>query len=182
MKMNKRKNALQLFVHRSLKSVIQDFLIRSYILPARMDFEIQYITFDDDEKVGVSENFFLKGRKNSHLNRLESYLDSYPDLSLFSGSFLFEADDKKIIYTSDIGSEKDLLLFKDVVADVFISEINHISPSISLEYLRDSGAGRIYLTHYSDEDKSCVSEILANLSGKDKVNIELARDAQIIEI
>lgn len=181
MKMNKRKKALQIFVHKSLKSIVQDFMLNSYLIPERMKFEIEYFTFNKNEKIKVTEAFFFTGRKNSHLNKLEGYKKIYPSLNLFSGSFLFEIEGKKILYTSDIGSEEDLSIFDDINPDIVISEANHISLQSIIEKYQTLSS-RIILTHYSDDDFESISEILASLPNSTKDRIEIARDSQIIEI
>lgn len=181
MRMNKRKKDLQIFVHKSLKSVIQNFVLNSYLIPERMKFEIEYVTFDENQKIKVTEEFFFTGRKNSHLNKLEGYKKIYPSLNLFSGSFLFEIKGKKIIYTSDIGSEEDLSIFDEINPDIVISEANHITVQSIIEKYQASSS-RIILTHYSDEEFQSISEILANLPNAKKDRIEIARDSQILEI
>jgi ribonuclease Z len=182
MKMHKRKKSLQIFLHNSLKSTIQNFLINSYVLPERLNFKIEYITFDENEKIKVAEEFFFTGRKNSHLNKLEGYKKIYQSLNLFSGSFLFEIEGKKIVYTSDVGAEEDLSIFDDVFPDIFITEANHISPQSVLDRCLNLASKKIFLTHYSDEDFPTISEILASLPKSTKDRIEIARDTQIFEI
>lgn len=182
MKMTKRKKPLYIFIHKSFKSLIRNFLLSLYILPERMDFEIHYITFDNNEKIKIRESFFLIGRKNSHLNKLESYIVKYPSISLYSGSFLFEVESKKVIYTSDIGSEEDLALFSEIIPDILITEFNHISPTALLKNYKLSGSTRIFITHYSDEDLRSTSDILASQTDFINEKLVVANDGQIIEI
>jgi ribonuclease BN (tRNA processing enzyme) len=130
----------------------------------------------------MTDEFTSLARKNSHLVNLEKYKVNYPSLSLYSASFLFEAWNKKVIYTSDIGSEGDLLLFEDYVADIFISEVTHISPLAIIEKIIKINPGKVYLTHYSDEDIPTISEILANLPSDLKEKVKLATDNLSFEI
>lgn len=181
MKLNERKKPLQIFIHESLKSVVQNLLLNSYILPDRINFEIRYVTFKENEEIKITEKFSFIGRKNSHLSKLENYKSIYPVLSLFSGSFLFRVENKQIVYTSDIGSEKDLLLFQDITPDILITEANHISINSIIDEYQNSSF-RIYLTHYSDEDSHNISEILASLPKPFQDKIKLAQDLQIVEI
>jgi ribonuclease Z len=177
MKMMNRNEPLEIFIHESLVSVIDDFIIRSYLLPEKMGFEIHYKTFQDNEQLNVTEKFLFIARKNSHLKDLEKYLVNYSSLSFYSASFLFESDNKKIIYTSDIGSEGDLLLFNEIVPDLFISEVTHIAPLILLEKIKSIKPDMTYLTHYADEDIPALSEIMANLPNALKEKVILAVDS-----
>ncbi len=182
MKMMNRNEPLDIFIHESLKTVIEEFLLRSYLFPERMGFEISYKTFKDDRRFIITEEFSFLARKNSHLGNLEKFRGKYPSLSLYSASFLFEEENKKVIYTSDIGSEEDLLLFRDYVADIFISETTHISPLTIIEKVLKINTGKVYLTHYSDEDIPAISEILANLPSNLKEKVKLAIDNLSFEI
>ena len=182
MKMINRTEPLDVFIHDSLRNVVQEFLVKSYLLPERMGFEILYKTFRDNERSVISESFSFLARKNSHLSNLEKFKTKYSSLSLYSASFLFEAGNKKVIYTADIGSQEDLFLFNDVVPDIFISETTHISPATILDNIISLNPGKIYLTHHSDEDILAVSEILATLPAELKEKVELAKDGLSLEI
>lgn len=182
MKIMNRNDPLDIFIHESLKAVVEEFLLRSYLIPERMGFEINYKTFADDERFMITEEFSFLARKNSHLGNLEKFKDKYPSLSLYSASFLFEVGIKKVIYTSDIGTEEDLLLFGDYAPDILICEATHISPLAIIEKVIKINPGKVYLTHYSDEDISAISEILANLPSELKEKIKLAKDGLSFEI
>jgi ribonuclease Z len=182
MKIMNRNEPLDIFIHESLKAVVEEFLLRTYILPDKMEFEIHYKTFADDERIMITEEFSFLARKNSHLGNLEKFKAKYPSLSLYSASFLFEAGDKKVIYTSDIGLEEDLLLFGDYVTDILICEATHISPLAIIEKIIKINPGKVYLTHYSDDDIPATSEILANLPSDLKEKVKLAIDNLSFEI
>ena len=182
MKMINRIMPLDIFIHESLVEVVEEFLVRSYLLPERMGFEIRYNTFIDNERFNIEEKFSCLARKNSHLKELEKYQTKYPSLSFYSASFLFESGGKKIIYTSDIGSEEDLLLFNEMLPDIFISEVTHISPQTLLKKIKSIKPGITYLTHFADEDIPLLSEIMATLPASLKRKIYLAQDGLSCEL
>jgi ribonuclease Z len=182
MKMLNRKEPLDIFIHQSIKNVVEDFLIRTYLLPQKIKFEIRYLTFKDDESVKISKDFFLVARKNSHLVELEKFQTNHPSISFYSASLLFEAENNKIIYTSDISSIGDLFLFQENTSNVFISEATHLQTSILIEALSKIKAEKIYLTHYCDEDIQLINEILATLPSSLKNNIIIATDGLSLEI
>ena len=182
MKMMNRNEPLDIFIHESLKTVVAEFLLSSYLLPERLGFEIHYKTFNDDERFSITDEFTFLARKNSHLVKLEKYSDKYPSLSFYCASFLFGTNDKKINYTSDIGSEEDLLLFREFIPDILICEATHISLSTIIEKIINVNPGKVYLTHYSDEDILNISEILANLPNNLTTGVKLALDGSSFEI
>ncbi len=177
-----RKEPLDIYVHQSLKIVVEDFLLHSYLLPEKMKIEIRYKTFKDDDPVKISNNFSLLARKNSHLVELEKYKVNHPSISLYSASLLFETERKKIIYTSDISSVEDLFLFKEINSNIFISEATHLQPSILFEALSKIEAEKIYLTHFSDEDLLKINEILATMPKSLRSKIIIAKDGLSFEI
>lgn len=182
MKLINRRDPLDIFIHKSLKTIVEEFLLRSYLLSERMGFKIHYKEFENDTPFRVVDNLTFLARENSHLNYLMGFPDKYPKLSLYSASFLFEKGNRRIIYTSDIGSEVDLVLFKEFIADTIITETAHVSPSAVIEKLLKLNPAKIYFTHYSDEDFHIISEILANLPSREKEKTFLAKDGLFFEI
>jgi len=182
MKMANRKNLLDIFIHHSLKNVVEDFLLRSYIFPEKMKFEVKYKTFNDDEQNEISKNFSVIARKNSHLIELEQYQSNHPVINLYSASLLWEAKGKKIVYTSDIGSADDLFLFKEIVADVYIVEATHLPISSLAESIIKIEVGKFIFTHYSDEDILQLNAIMATLPDNLRQKVFLANDGQYFQI
>jgi len=182
MKMMNRKEPLHIFIHQSLKNVVEDFLVRTYLFSEKMKFEICYRIFNNNELIKISKDFSFIARKNSHLFELEKYQTNHPSMSLYCASLLFQAEGKKIIYTSDINSVEDLFLFEEITSDVFITEATHLQTSILIEALSKIEAEKIYLTHYSDEDFQSINEILATLPSSIRNNIIIAVDGFSLEI
>jgi ribonuclease Z len=182
MKMTNRKKPLDIFIYQSLKNVVGSILLQSYLLPEKIKFEIRYRTFENDEIINISKDFSLIARRNSHLVELEEYKLSHPSISLYSASLLFEAAGKKIIYTSDISSVEDMFLFKEITSDIFISEATHLRTSILIETLSKIEAGKIYLTHFSDEDFQMINEIMSTIPNSLRNKIIIAGDGLSFEI
>ena len=70
MKIMNRNEPLDIFIHESLKAVVEESLLRTYILPDKMEFKIHYKTFTGDERFMITEEFSFLARKNSHLIKL----------------------------------------------------------------------------------------------------------------
>jgi len=182
MKFTKREKSLDIFIHKSLKNVVEESLLRSYLFPERIKFELNYITFADDEQKVVADEFSFIARKNSHLDKLQNYSEDHKSISLYSASLCLETEGKKIIHTSDIGSEEDIFLFNDKLSEVFICEANHIEPSKLTEVLEKISTKKIYLTHYSDNDFTQLNEILSSSDSFTRDRVLFAKDGLSIEI
>jgi len=182
MKMANRKKHLDIFIHPSFKNVVIDFLLRSYIFPERNKFEIQYKIFNNDELVKIENDFSFIARKNSHLSGLWKYEAIYPTISFYSASLLLQSEDKKIIYTSDIGSVEDIFLFKEFSSDLFISEANHLEPTLLIEAISKIETDKIYLTHFSEDNLKSLSEILASSATEIRSKIIITEDRLSFQI
>jgi len=182
MKIANRKKPLDIFIHQSFKNVIIDFLLRSYIFPERNKFEIQYKTFKNNQVLKIGNNFSFIAKNNSHLSKLKEYEASYPSISLYSASLLLQSEDKKIIYTSDIGSVEDIFLFKEFSSDLFICEANHNEPALLVEAISKIETEKIYLTHFSEDNLKSLSEILASSTSEIRRKIIIAEDCLSLEI
>ncbi len=77
MKMMNRKKPLDIFINETLKTVAEEFLVNSYLLPDKMGFDICYNNFSDNERMNITENFSFIARINSHLSGLEKFRSKY---------------------------------------------------------------------------------------------------------
>lgn len=182
MKMSNRTEPLDIYIHQSLKIIVEDFLLNSYLVPEKMKIEIHYKTFKDGELINIAKDFSMIARKNSHLIELEKYKANHPSVSLYSASFLFETEEKNIIYTSDINSVDDLILFKEINPNIFISDATHLQASILIEALSKIEAEKIYLTHFCNEDLLKINAILATIPKSLSSQIIIAKDGLSFEI
>ena len=182
MKFIKREKPLDIFIHKSLKNVVEGSLLRSYLFPERIKFDLNILTFNDDESYAIEDNFSFVARKNSHLDNLQKYSEDHKSISLYSASLFLEVEGKKIIYTSDICSEKDLFLFNDKLSEVFICEASHLESSKLIDDVGKIKASKIIFTHYSENDFAQLSEILSTLETIAKNTIIFANDGSSLEI
>jgi len=182
MKITNRKKPLDIFIYPSFKNVVIDFLLRSYIFPERNKFKIQYKIFNNNELVKIENNFSFIARENSHLSKLRKYESIYPSISLYSGSMLFESENKKIIYTSDISSVEDIFLFKEFSSDLFISEANHLEPALLVKVVSKIETQKIFLTHFNEDNLKSLSEILASSATEIQRKIILAKERLSFQI
>ena len=176
MKMNMRKNSLQIFVHRTLLNKLKDFLTFSYIFFERMDFPLKFITFDFGEEIQVYSELAFTARKNSHLDDYEKYDSS---LSYACGSFMFRSGNINAYYSGDIGSGDDLYLFKDNKTDLFITEAAHVSLDNIFSAVDKLKPAKVILTHINDAD---TSGIKIDLEKSGRNNIIIAEDGLLISV
>ncbi|MFI5236577.1 MAG: MBL fold metallo-hydrolase [Ignavibacteriales bacterium] len=182
MKLLKRVKPLDIFIHQKLIQIIKQFLLHSYIVNERLGFEIQYKPFETENLINIYDDFSFTAKKNSHLDNLKDYTSKFNDLIPISISLLFKLRNKKIIYTSDIASEDDLLLFNEISPDIMVAEATHIPIKTLIKKLQALQSGITYLTHYSDEDESRISDILAKQFKETGIRIKIAKDGLSLKL
>lgn len=169
MKLNQRKNKLDVFIHQSLVNVVRDSLYRSYLFKEKLNFEINFIEYTHGEEIEICKNFNFISKQNSHLDKYKIYDHSH-SLSFSCSSFLFGYNGKNIFYTGDIGKSDDMLLFSDRKIEIIISEISHIEFQEIIDLSNQLKAKLVHLTHISDEDEVSIKEFmdtkLKNVKGK----------------
>lgn len=148
MKLKGRKKNLSIFICNKDKDFLERFISHSYMFKERLTFDLNIISFNQNTKVKLSEHLSFSAKLNSHLNKYRSF-EKENQLSFISLSFLFQDDIMKTIYTGDIGSEEDLYLFTEL-ADFFISETTHISPSLLINLAREKQHKNIIITHLDE--------------------------------
>ena len=182
MTMCERRNDLDIFVNSELKKVIKNFITNSYLYTDRLGFDINYHSFNNDILFKVSDEINFKSRQNSHLASVAEIKENSGQ-SFSCSSFLFNVGDKKIFYTSDVGSERDLHLFDDYKYSYLVSEITHIQPErITNNAVKDNSNLQIIFTHYSDENIANLEKFIANLGADLKSRVILAFDRLKIEL
>ena len=174
MKLVKRKKRLAIYVNSSLKSYLENLLLHSYLFKERLGFELNVISFDENDIIKVFKSFEFVSKHNSHLEKYKREIKK-SEVSLVSLSFLFKDKNDSLIYTGDIGSGKDLFLF-DEKSDWFITEISHINFEDILLLKEKSNFGKIILTHIDDELEKSIHKFIKSFQNKQKSNIIIAYD------
>lgn len=180
MKQLKRTKPLRIFCHKNLTGTLKMFLAHSFVFTERATFKLEYYGFEHDEKMRISPNFKFTSKQNSHLDKYLKYL---ADKSGFAcSSFLFELGEKKIIFSGDISSAKDLYLFENDDPQLLISEAAHVSWEEILKSYKNLKLKKTFLTHFSDELELELNREIKLLPKIMKQKIKLASDGFIIHL
>ncbi|MHB8853072.1 MAG: MBL fold metallo-hydrolase [Ignavibacteriaceae bacterium] len=152
MKMSKRKEQLDVFVHKDISGTVRNFIYQSYLFEEKLNFKLNFIELEENITLPVSEKFGLTFRQNSHLVEYLQF-DHSKKLKFPCGSFLFTVNGKNIFYTGDIGGGSDLSLFDDQELHYAISEITHVEMKEIINFYRAAKPKILFLTHISEEIK-----------------------------
>jgi len=181
MKQLKRVKKLKIFCHKNLAEILRMFLHQTFVFMERSSFEIEYFEFEHDEKIDLSEGFEFISIQNSHLDEYVNYLDGRK-AGFACSSFLLLLGERRVYYSADIGSEKDLDLFRDQKPEIIITEAAHIKWESILDYIETNQPEKVYLTHLGDE---LALELKQKIDSLPKILIDkivLADDGLIVRI
>ena len=151
MKLVKRSEPFNIFIHTGLIEVLRGILGAFYIFGEGLPFELVFTGYEFGIPININSKLTLKGAKNSHL--YNKYRIEYIDSNNFtSASFLFTTSGKNLYYSADAGGGEDLFLFDEKI-DFIITETTHIPPEKFLQALVKYEPEKILLTHIDDEIK-----------------------------
>lgn len=175
---SKRKEPLKIYTHQKLVKQLILFLNISYIFIEKLNYQISIIPFNFLEQTLIDEEFNFTSKQNIHITNKHNI--SGNNIEFISSSFLFNIKEKKVIYTSDVGSAEDLNLFAENNIELFITETTHIHYSELLPVIDDKNPKQTILTHI--EDEISLLEWFDTLSESDKGKIKIAVDGMRISI
>ncbi|MFZ1291086.1 MAG: ribonuclease Z [Melioribacteraceae bacterium] len=171
---SKRKELINIYVPKGLLKTLMKFLQASFLFIDKYEFEINLIEFEFNKSLKLETNFSFLAKQNSHI--INKHKLRIPDLEFISVSFLFEINDKKIIYTSDIGKNDDLYIFKDFNSDIFITETTHIELQEIENFVISQNPKKVILTHINFDDEIKIQNWHSSLPKNLHKKIKIAED------
>lgn len=168
-----RKTPLEIIIHKNNLKQIHNYLKSLLLFSDRLEFEIRFLEFFYEKNFQLTKNFSFRAKENSHLDKYKEY-KSIHQIEFASPSFLFNYKNKKIFYSSDIGTVEDLFLFNEKF-DLFICEITHIESKELMETLKELRPEKTYLIHIPDEKVDEIKEKI-RLTENEGLNCRLAFD------
>lgn len=159
MEILQREKPLEIITHKKLIPFIKDYLHLSYLYEKRLTFKINFVGFEHEEGFNICDNLKVISKNNLHIDVYKKYGEESKNY-FSSSSFMFITENKKIFYTGDIGSGKDLYLFSDEKINYLITEITHVSAEDIIEAAKKIKPDKLYLTHISDTDTQKINNII----------------------
>lgn len=178
MKLNKRKNPLRIYTHHKLLPFLQEFFHHTYLFEETLGFDLEISGFDFNREYKITSSIKFEAKQNSHITNKHK-IQNYSDIPFLSSSILMNIENKKIFYTSDIGTKKDICLFAEDKTDILISEVTHILPNEIIDCAKQLKPGKIFLTHFNPDDETKLLNWHKSLSLFYKSLVTFANDGLI---
>jgi len=180
MKLLDRSKPLKIFTHELLSDNLKLFLNSSYMFEEILGFKLEIIGYNFNTTININSNLRITPRQNSHITNKHNLTD-YKQIAFVSSSFLIDNHSKQILYTSDVGSKKDLYLFKNFNLDYLITEFTHISLKEIKEAAEELNPKKIYLTHI-EESAALTNDWNKLLNKSEQKKFIIAYDGLQIEL
>lgn len=180
MVIDERKSPFRIYTHKKLVLALNKFLQSSFLFSETFNFKLQIIGFDFEDEIILNDKSSFTAKQNSHISNKHNI--KIEDIHFISSSFLFNIQNKKIIYTSDIGNADDLFLFKNENANLFITETTHITTNEIKEAIIIQNLESVILTHIDDKDTNLLLIFAKELEKHYNTDVILADDGLTIKL
>lgn len=181
MKLINRTKQLKIITHKNLVEPLISLINSVYMFKENLNFNLDIISFTFDEELLVDDKFKIIPKQSSHILQ-KDFLKHYPIELFVSSSFLFQIDNKKIFYSSDIGSKDDLFIFEYSQIEYMIIESTHISTEEIYEAYKKINPKKLFLTHIDDELEKNILKWHKKLSAKDQRKILICFDGMKVQL
>lgn len=142
----RRKEPLDLFVPSEAEEAISTWLNATYLFPERLSLPIEVYPIDSDFEFEMLDLKITPHLTTHLISKKEFLADKDLPNKMQCFSFLIEASERKILYSSDLGRLEDIApVMKDI--DLLIVEALHIDIEKLPELATANGVKSIMLTH-----------------------------------
>jgi ribonuclease BN (tRNA processing enzyme) len=180
MKLTGREKDLKIYVQERLAENLEQFLNINLVYLERLSFNCEINPFRFDEELVPSESLKILPKQNGHLTK-SKLPEGYEEIELNSASFLISSNDKKVIYTADIGEKEDLFLFGQVKPDYYIVDSQHVEFEHIYNLHKEFGYKNILLTHIDFDTEHDLLNRLNQLPSEERLNLRVAFDGLVLE-
>ena len=163
--LEKRRRPLPIYLPNELIEPLKAWLNAVYLPEKLIGFSIEFHGWEslaggpvllDGGRVRVSIN------ATTHLDGLRALIDESAADRFRAYSLAFDWwDDKRLIYSADLGGPNDLASLLTEPCDLLVCELAHFPPQELFTFLQDKPLRRLALTHLSAEASAQADEIVA---------------------
>jgi ribonuclease Z len=176
-----RTNRLDVYLPEEAIPGVRQFLYTCYLFPEKLNFELSLLPITPGFEF-EAQDVSLKAHPNPHLTANETAIEELNlDNRMQSFSFILGLPGKKIVYSGDIRSARDLAEIA-AGADILITECTHPDLSELFSLVADKGVKSIILTHVPPELEDKQEEILQRAAQMGLNRLSFASDGLRISV
>jgi ribonuclease BN (tRNA processing enzyme) len=174
-----RSTPIDIYLPEEAVADIKAYFRSLYLLPEKLPFNTNFIPIGKSSRILLDE-LNVTPIANSHLNGYQELIAEY-DLphQMQCFSFLIKVNRKSILYSADLGSEKDLIPYLKNL-DLLVIESTHINIANLFDAIIDNDVRKVILTHIDDSYDPKEALDLALKNGID--NLFIAEDGMRVSL
>ncbi|MEE9441196.1 MAG: MBL fold metallo-hydrolase [candidate division Zixibacteria bacterium] len=145
-----RRDSIDIYLPSEIIRPIRDYFHALYLFPEKLPFEINFLPVNKGDTInldGISIHPILNTHLIGHADLIKDF-GFKNQMQCFS--YLIHASDKSIVYSADLGSEKDLGAYLTDV-DLLVVESTHIEIASMIDMALDYNVGKVVLTHLAED-------------------------------
>ncbi len=174
-----RAEPLTIYLPEEALAPMQAMCRMMYIIEQKLPFDLSFMIVHPDEPI-ESDSVMIRPIANGHLKKYEPFVEEYGLANRQQCySYKITVGGKTILYSADLGSEKDLLDHLKSV-DLLVIESTHIDLDAVLTKAAEDQVGRIVLTHIAEDYDTHAALAAARKMGL--ANVEIAEDGMQIAL
>ncbi len=167
-----RTGRLPVYLPEDAAKPIRTMLDSGYLFAEKCAFDLQLLPLADSRK--LSDDTKLYAIRNSHLQGNVQVIHDYGYINkMLSYSFLVEIENKRLLYSADLGSLDDIENHLENL-DLLVIETMHIDIQQLEKRLLNGSIKQTVLTHIGSEQRENIEKFAESLAGRCKIT--LAKD------
>lgn len=178
MKLSGRKSKLKIYVYKTQKKDLQNFIEFGYIFIDSLDFKIEFEELNYKQKIFTGDTIGFTVYQNQHITNKYKVDAKFKFISL---SLVLEIDKNKVLYSSDISGIHDLEKFYNESFSHMILETSHLKINDIKKAVSELDAKFVYLTHIDDDNEEALNKYHNSLTGIKSWRTKIAYDGLVIE-
>lgn len=178
-----RTRRLPVYLPAELIKPLRGWLEAVFLPDALLGFPLEFRPWQDGRSEDVAPGVRVTPFATTHLDSLKKLIDPSADARFKVFGLAAETGNRRVVFSSDMGSAADLTAALAVPCDVLVCELSHFAPDELFAFLHGKPIRQLVLTHLSgswagQEDKiaSAARKALPQIH-----RVEVARDGGDVE-
>ena len=144
-----RTKALPIYLPAELIKPLQGWLEAVFLPESLLGFPLEFRPWTEGQTETVAPGVRATPFATTHLEGLKRMIDRAADGRFKVFGLAVETDDRRVVFSSDLGAPSDLSLPLSRPCDLLVCELSHFSPAELFDFLRNKQIGQLVLTHLS---------------------------------
>ena len=178
-----RTKSLSVYLPAELIKPLRGWLEAVFLPDSLLGFPLELRPWQDGRSEDVAPGVRVTPFATTHLDGLRKMIDPAADDRFAVFGLAAETGNRRVVFSSDLGSVSDLTAALAVPCDVLVCELSHFAPAELFAFLRGKPIRQLVLTHLSgslmgqeDEIATAAREALPQIG-----RVEVVRDGSDVE-